>query len=415
MRNIWKQVVAVALSLALCLSFAGCYDENKTWAARQGEDELPIGAYIYYLYSAYSEASNKVDPNTAVLDAEIEGEDATQWIKDRAMNYLQSYYYIEDKFQEYGLELTDEDQEQVDNTTNSVWPYYQSTMEDLGIARSSFEQAYSLYGVKFQKVMTAMYGEGGELALDDNAYEEYYTGAYINYEYFSAPFNITTSEGETRDLTDEEKESVKEEFEKYVDKINAGDMTMSEAADDYATATSSDSSYMGPMAVKAENMSSEVFNALNSAKEGEAAFVETSSSYLVVRKLSIQDYYNENIAGDEDQLSSLLSEMKGTEFNDYVLEQAASVEGIEVNTSAINSIKVSILVDDSNRNGTSSTTEETSSSSESDSSADSSSEEITEESSTAEDSSSSEESFAVEESSSSQVESSSSESVSSEG
>lgn len=406
MRNIWKQVVAVALSLALCLSFAGCYDENKTWAARQGEDELPIGAYIYYLYSAYSEASDKVDSSTPVLDAEIEGEDATQWIKDRAMNYLQSYYYIEDKFQEYGLELSDEDQEQVDNTTNSVWPYYQSTMEKLGIARSSFEQAYSLYSVKFQKVMTAMYGEGGELALDDSAYEEYYTGAYINYEYFSAPFNVTTSEGETRDLTDEEKESVKEEFEKYVDKINAGDMTMSEAADDYATATSSDSSYMGPMAVKAENLSSEIFNALNSAKEGEAAFVETSSMYLVVRKLSIQDYYNENIAGNEDQLSSLLSEMKGTEFNDYVLEQATSVEGIEVNTSAINSVKVSTLVNDSNRNGTSSASEATSSSSESDSS----SEEITEESSTVEESSSSEESSAVEESSSSQEESSSSES-----
>ena len=51
MRNIWKRAVAGMLALAMCLSFAGCYDENKTWAARQGDDTMPIVGYIYYLYS----------------------------------------------------------------------------------------------------------------------------------------------------------------------------------------------------------------------------------------------------------------------------------------------------------------------------------------------------------------------------
>ena len=60
MRNIWKRAIAGMLALAMCLSFAGCYDENKTWAARQGDDTMPIGGYIYYLYSAYSEAMQKV-------------------------------------------------------------------------------------------------------------------------------------------------------------------------------------------------------------------------------------------------------------------------------------------------------------------------------------------------------------------
>lgn len=381
MRNIWKQVVAVALSLALCLSFAGCYDENKTWAARQGDDEMPIGGYIYYLYSAYSEAASKVDTETKVLDSEIEGEDASQWIKDLAMNYLQAYYYIENKFDEYGLEMTEEDQEQVENTTSSLWPYYQSTMEDMGISRSSFEQAYSLYGVKFQKVMAAMYGEGGELALDENAMKDYYCDSYVTYEYFYAPLTTTNDDGDSVDLTDEEKADLKSKFETYVDEINAGNTTVSDAADEYAESSGTTSSYQGPVSIKPDNLSSEISTALSSAKDNEAVFAETTSGYYVLRKLSVKEYYEANVVGNEDQITSLLSDMKGEEFNDYVLEQATSVEGIEVNDKAINSVKLSKLVTDSNRNGTSSETESSSSTDESSS---------TEESSTTESETSSE-------------------------
>ena len=62
MRNIWKRAAAVVLALAMCLSFAGCYDENMTWAARKDDDTLPIGGYIYYLYSAYTEAPARWTP-----------------------------------------------------------------------------------------------------------------------------------------------------------------------------------------------------------------------------------------------------------------------------------------------------------------------------------------------------------------
>ena len=48
-----KRLMALALALLLCLSFAGCYSQDKTWAAKMGNDTMPIGAYIYYLSSAY--------------------------------------------------------------------------------------------------------------------------------------------------------------------------------------------------------------------------------------------------------------------------------------------------------------------------------------------------------------------------
>ena len=61
---------------------------------------------------------------------------------------------------EYGLEMTEEDQSQAENAANSLWSYYGSTFEELGIAQSSFQKAYGEYNVKSQKVMQAMYGEG---------------------------------------------------------------------------------------------------------------------------------------------------------------------------------------------------------------------------------------------------------------
>ena len=56
--------------------------------------------------------------------------------------------------------------------------------------------------------------------------------------------------------------------------------------------------------------------------------------------------------------------MKSDEFNDYVMEQAANVEGIELNQEAIDSIKLSSMITDANRYGTSTASSESSVSSE---------------------------------------------------
>ena len=368
MRNIWKRAAAAVLALAMCLSFAGCYDENMTWAARKDNDTLPIGGYIYYLYSAYTEAASQVDSSTHVLDAQIDGEDAEQWIKDRALTYVKSYYYINDKMAEYGLEMTEEDQSQAENAANSLWSYYGSTFEELGIAQSSFQKAYGEYNVKSQKVMQAMYGEGGELALEDGAMKDYYTGLYYSFEYFYVPLTTTDEEGNSVDLDDSAKAELKTQLEGYVDQINDGDLTVSEASDDYSAESGTEATYQEPTAATSTGLITELYNALTSVDDGEAVLAETDSGYYVLRRLSISDYYDENIAGNEDQELNLLATMKGEEFTDYVNEQAASVEGVELNQAAMDRQKVSSLVTDSNRSGTSSASSETESSASSSSS-----------------------------------------------
>ena len=129
-----------------------------------------------------------------------------------------------------------------------------------------------------------------------------------------------------------------------------------------------DSTYNAPGPSQPDSISQDLREAIESLDEGEAGLAESSSGYYVVRRLPIADAYETVVANENDRYT-LLAAMKSEEFNDYVIEQSASLEGIELNQEAIDSIRLSSMVTDSNRNGTvsaasstSSTTEESSSS-----------------------------------------------------
>ena len=364
MRNFLKRTAAGLLALAMCLSFAGCYDENKTWAAKRGEDVLPIGGYIYYLYSAYSEAAGKVDSETEVLDATIDGEDAKSWIENRAMEYLRSYYYINEKFDELGLEVTQEDLDEIDTSTNSVWSYYGTSFEDLGIAKESFDQAYTQYNLKYEKVMTAMYGEGGELELPEEEMADYLAENFVDYEYFYASLSKTDEEGNSVELSEEEKEEMMDQLNGYVEEINSGETTLSEASSNFDYAWQRDSTYNAPGPSQPDSISQDLRETLEGLEEGQAGLAESSAGYYVVCRLPIADAF-ESIMANENDRYTLLATMKSEEFNDYLDEQSAGLEGIEINQAALDTVKLGAVVTDSNRYGTSTPEEDASSSEES--------------------------------------------------
>lgn len=356
MRNTLKKAFAALLAAALCLSLAGCYDENKTWAAKKGDTTLPIGSYIYYLNSAYSEAMAKVPSGDEVVKATIEEKDAETWIRERAESYLRSFYFVNEKFDELGLELTEDDIASIDSNTDSFWSYYKTGFEEMGIAKESFRTAFTLYNTRQEKLMYAMYGKDGELELSDDDLKAYVTENYYNYQYFSASLSTTDDDGNSQDLTDEEKTALKTKLEAYVRDINKGDMTLEEAATDYAEKElggADKTTYSAPSPTQITNLNESIRTGIESVKDNEAVFVETSSSYLVIFRLPIADGFSDMIA-EESGRNSLISSMKGKEFSEYVLEQGKSTEGIEINEAALKSVKLSSMINDNNKNGTSS-------------------------------------------------------------
>ena len=343
MKRIAKITVALLLAVAMCFSLAGCYDEDLNWSAKYDDTELPAGAYIYYLSIAYNEAASKVSTEDEVLKSEIDGTPAETWIKNRADEYVNQYFYIQNEMKRLGLEMTDEDYSTCLQTT-------------------SFDIAYSQYNRMYLKVFNALYGEGGENEVPESELRQHIEDDYYDYEYFSAPLTKTDDDNKSVDLTDEEKADLKETLEKYKTKIESGAMTVNDAATDYALKVQKDSTYQ--TGIKDENgmqssyMPDAFISAIKEMKEGDVEVVESTKYMIVLHRLPIKDD-EDTLLESSDNRSQLLLELKNTEYADAVSAAAQSFEGVEWNQKVLNRYKPSMFAD-TTKNGTSSVASESS-------------------------------------------------------
>lgn len=360
MKRIAKITVALLLAVAMCFSLAGCYDEDLNWSAKYDDTELPAGAYIYYLSIAYNEAASKVSTEDEVLKSEIDGTPAETWIKNRADEYVNQYFYIQNEMKRLGLEMTDEDYSTCLQTTENYWNYFGTSFEKFGIAKTSFDIAYSQYNRMYLKVFNALYGEGGENEVPESELRQHIEDDYYDYEYFSAPLTKTDDDNKSVDLTDEEKADLKETLEKYKTKIESGAMTVNDAATDYALKVQQDSTYQ--TGIKDENgmqssyMPDAFISAIKEMNEGDVEVVESTKYMIVLHRLPIKDDEN-TLLESSDNRSQLLLELKNTEYADAVSAAAQSFEGVEWNQKVLNRYKPSMFAD-ATKNGTSSVASE---------------------------------------------------------
>lgn len=366
MKKYLKSALALLLAAALCLGFAGCYSENNTWSAKYGDETISIGTYIYFLNTAYARAASMVNSDQEVLKSTIEGKPAEEWIREQAKQSIQTYCYYQEQLNALGITLSEEDEANVNDLTEYAWSIYRTMFEEIGVSEDSLKTSYARNAVLGDKLMQALYGEGGAQALAEGELEDYFTENYSRYEYFYAVMTRTDEEGATVDLGENDKQMRVDQLEQYAKQINAGVLTTEEAAQRYANLFSeeeeAESTYVSPVTILTDNMGTVFSDALAEADENEAVVADSSENYYyVIRKLPVREYYDEYVA-DEDQAFDLLYGYKGEDFEAYVKEQSASVSGIEWNEKAMNRIKISKLVDDGNRNGTvSSAVEDTSS------------------------------------------------------
>lgn len=352
MRNVLKKALCLCLVLCLCLSLGACYSEDNTWIARRGDDVMPIGAYIYYLTSAWSEAGERVSANDKVLKGEIDGQKSTDWMKDRALAYVGSWYFMKDKFDELGLEMTEEDLNAIENGA-STWPYYKESMEALGVSENSFRMAYAEQNIRARLVMLAMYGEGGERELSEDEMFAYYDENYNNYEYIYISKSKNDEDGNNVAITDEEREELEATLQEYADQINDGSKTLAEVHTEYSYISMTTPSYETRGVGRKSNDFPAVATAMEEMADNEARVIDMDSGYYLLQKLSLRDAFDETIA-DSSSRTDLLVEIKGTEFNEYVLEQgAALLSSLEVNQKAANRVRVEDVATDKDQTGAS--------------------------------------------------------------
>lgn len=365
MSKIVKRLIAVALSAVMIISAAGCnlYNENNLWAAEKGDRKLSIGGYIYYLNVALSEAAGKISTDDKVLDSTVDGEKAETWIRNKALEYVNKYFFVSDKFDELGLEFSEEDQTTIEDNTDYMWSYYGSAYEALGVSKESFVAVYTEYSQKYSMIFEHMYGPEGEKAVSDEEITSYYEENYYNYEAISLPVTTTDDEGNSVAMEDDAKADVKTDLEDLKKKIESGDVTMEAAASEYTGSHEelTDATIYSTNTGKIEDASTVLQNAVVALKEGETSeVVEDASNYYLIVRLPIADKTEETLA-DESTKTSILSSMKSEEFSDYIDEQGVSMQGINLNDSGMKSVSLSGLVSENNEKGTSSVSSEVSS------------------------------------------------------
>ena len=242
MSNKIRKIAAASVAIVCVASMCGCSDSG--YIGTINGIQIPTGIYLYNVaVMGYDEAASKIQEDKGdSLDSEeeitvftetIEGKTASQWLKDFGLEELKRYAAIESLFDEYGLSLSEEDNEAVNSYISSLdedLGYYavyygieESTFgehyENMGIGKSSLR---SLYENSFKKnyVFLHNYDTDGLTPVTDDEIDSYITENYASVKLLKLDF--TDYQGIS--LTEEQDiQAVKDLAQSYADRINSGE------------------------------------------------------------------------------------------------------------------------------------------------------------------------------------------------
>jgi hypothetical protein len=337
-----NRLLPVLLAAALCVPASGC-SVDKSWAIKNSSTTIPIGVYIYNLYSAYEEAnSKKTDSSKSVFEQKIDNKDAKTWIREKALTDTKMTILLDKKIKDMKLTYSDDYKKKASEMNTELWSEYSSAFEGYGIAKSSFELAYGTASEKMRLIFNGIYGKNGTNPVSDDDLKNYYTKTYTDFSYMVLPLYTTDSNGNySAAMTDEQKKTAKKVFDEYAEKIKAGTITMEQAGEDYKKAKNSSDDLLHSATVNIQTDTSfptELKNAIKSMKAGDVKTVELSEqqAYVLVYKKDSNKAAETQISTDDGR-ESLLSAYKWDEFTAQLEKEAAAMTGITVNEKALNS------------------------------------------------------------------------------
>ena len=410
MKNAIKKIAASTICGALLLSMAGCADTS--WSVKKNDDEtLSVGTYIYYMTQAYSEAKEKTGKSgNVVLSETIDKKTGDQWIRDRAKELCVEQMTPDKLCKDNKINITDDE---IDATYKSqsvfygygycsyydMWVMSKQSYEAMGISENSYKNAIIKTALEKDKFFNKLYGEGGSKEVKDSELEKYFKENYVSYKYLTTSLNKTDSNGKSTTMTDEEKEVVKAQYERYVKIINEQGKTIDDVAAQYdkdypsesSTKSSSESSQETTSSASSEKSSQpettsseastesstessnsstkksssvqssiedlsndnfvfgdEVKKKLKEMKDNEAAYVATSSAYYFLYKTPIADEVSSALDKNNtsNYRSKILHSIKDDEFDKYIEEQGKKID-YEFNDAAYNKYTPSRVIPDS--------------------------------------------------------------------
>jgi hypothetical protein len=280
------KIISAVTAAVLALSITACGADTTTFGTINGVT-IPVGVYLNYQYMAYSQAKGMIADEEAAaaetsaapvtpdgsaevtsvsvpfIQQTVEGKNVRDWITDTAIEDVQEFAIIDQKFAELGLSYGDGERESVLNYIDQNWEYFAAELTDLGISRDSYEKVL-LNSMKRQEIFLYYYGKGGEREVPDDVIKLYLleNNARIDYipmELKDGEGNLLKSEGKAERMamaedyiaraeSGEDFGTLLAEYNSFYDELVAAATPADETAETAETTETADTDELDPNA-----------------------------------------------------------------------------------------------------------------------------------------------------------------------
>ena len=318
-----KGIAVLAAGLMLTGALAGCgksntLDGTQTVAVMDETTNVPLGEVSFLL--RYQQAQMESYYGSMLGMTNVYGQDLSgtgtiygETAKTSLMEQFNQMYVLEAEAENYGVEVTDDEKTAIADAAAQFMKDNDTKVQNaLGVTEADVEHVLTLMTIQ-EKMFAPLTADVDTEVSDEEAAQK-----RIVYVYMSTAGTETDDDGNTIDLTDEEKAAKKQELQDILDAAKeSGDLkaavdAANENRDENSKLSASETTYGADSTTPAE----EVRTAADALKDGELAeIVDTDTGYYAVQMVSTFD--EDATANKKD---SIVTERKNTLYQEKCTE-----------------------------------------------------------------------------------------------
>lgn len=353
MKTINKLIGLLLITATMLTVFVGCAGEGSEKVMEYKGYAVTEGMYRYWMKAWKDDYVNNysdVQDTEAFWTAEnAAGGTNEEYISDVIKTRIRYYLVAQSLFDEYKLELTDEEKDAIKTDIDEQIEYYgtrsaynEHLKETYGMNVSALEKVYT-FEARYTKLYSYLYSTSGKFTATADELDEYYHNYYsrvkyvmfmkeVRYAYDEDGNRLTDSTGNyaTENLTEEEKEAITKTANEVYETVKNGG-SIDEPYEQYMSEYQDVESYPNGFYITADEYNLHTATVTEAALDmevGEVRLVENDDCYFVVQKFELIDKAYSS-AVDKGQFTYLVSYCNGEKFVTQFEELAKGITEYE--------------------------------------------------------------------------------------